>query len=67
MDGSVGSQSTDFIFHIQISSHLFFFFLICSSSCTKLVRFTYQKDDLFDLLASDKHEELRGGTKSRLL
>ena len=46
---------------------IFSFFLICSSSCTKLVRFTYQKDDLFDLLASDKHEELRGGTKSRLL
>ena len=65
----MGSQSTDVQFSYPdiFSSFLVYFFLICSSFCTKSVRFTYQKDDLFDLLASDKHEELRGGTKSRLL
>ena len=64
----MGSQSTDVQFsYPDIFSSSLVFFKICSSSCTKLVLFTYQKDDLFDLLASDRHEELRGGTKSRLL
>ena len=54
--------------HNQISSHFsVFFFKSVLLSVPNWVKFTYHKDDLFDLLASDKQEELRGRTKSRLL